>query len=148
LSLTASVGIVKFDDCRFIKLGDAFHSELRSPEGVADTDCDRRVLIAVAPALLGELLARALDREDLEIVLVDDPRAVTDERAFDVVVTSGLPPVGVATATIVQLPDRIRGDDVGSLVTPLGVERIRIPEVSSVVVLVHELCARDRSEPR
>ena len=105
------------------------------------------MLIAVAPLLLGELLARELDREDLEIVLDDGQHGVVDTGAFDVVVTSGLPPAGVAATTVVQLPDRIRGDDVGSLVTTLGAERIDIHEMSTVVGLVRELCARHRPEP-
>ena len=141
------VGIVNIDECRIINLGDADNLVVRCRGGVTETDRDRRVLIAVTPTLLGELLARELDREDLEIVLLDGQHGVVDRRAFDVVVTSGLPPVGVAATTVVQLPDRVRGDDVGSLVTALGVDRITLHEVSTVVGLVHELCARHRAEP-
>jgi hypothetical protein len=147
LGLCESVGIVNFDECRIINLGDADNLGVRCRRGVVDIERDRRVLIAVAPPLLGELLARELDRDDLEIVLVDGLHGVVDKRTFDVVVTSGLPPAGVAATTVVQLPDRIRGDEVGSLVTPLGVERIPISEMSTVVGLVRELCARDRPEP-
>lgn len=141
------LGIVNFDECRIINLGDADRLGLRSRSGVADTDRDPRVLIAVAPPLLGELLARELDRDDLEIVLVDGHDAAVDRRAFDVVVTNGLPPAGVRATTVVQLPDRVRGDGMGSLVTTLGVERIRIFELSTVVGVVHELCARHASDP-
>ena len=43
---------------------------------------------------------------------------------------------------MVQLPDRIRGDDSGSLVTNDGVERIHIAEIAGVVRMVNELCGR------
>jgi hypothetical protein len=100
------------------------------------------VLISVWPPLLAELLARELCRDDLEIRIVDDPVGFGDDRGYAVVITNGLPPSRIRASTLVQLPDRLRGDDIGSLVTAVSVERVPIPELASVVTLVHELCGR------
>jgi hypothetical protein len=108
---------------------------------------DRRVLIAVAPRLLGDLLARELDRSDLEVVVLDDSGRVRGDLRFDVVVTNGLAPPRVEATTVVQLPDRVRGDDVGSLVTADGVERVALTKLARVVGVVDELCARDLPRP-
>jgi hypothetical protein len=109
---------------------------------VADREGCRRVLISVAPPLLGDLLAREFDRADLEIVVAGEQGGL-DDRTFDVVVTNGLPPERVDAVTVVQLPDRVRGDDVGSLVTAESVERVPISELARVVDLVHQLCPSD-----
>jgi len=109
---------------------------------VADTARDRRVLIAVAPRLLGSLLARQLEQSDLEldVVVIDDRMLLGDDLRFDIVVTTGLAPPRVRAGTVVQLPDRLRGDELASLVTTDGVERIRISELAGVVGLVNQLC--------
>jgi len=106
----------------------------------------RRVLISVAPPLLGDLLARQFSSEDLEVVIVDDPNGFRDRGSFDVVVTNGLPPARADASTVVQLPDRARGDDVGSLVTAAGVERVSIPVLAKIVDLVDGLCREPRPE--
>ena len=58
--------IVKFGDCRIITLCDDTRARARSRREVVDGERCRRVLISVAPPLLGDLLARQFDREDLE----------------------------------------------------------------------------------
>jgi hypothetical protein len=113
---------------------------------VVDGDPSRRVLISVAPPLLGDLLARELYRADLEIVVAGEHGGFRDRRTFDVVVTNGLPPERVDAVTVVQLPDRVRGDEVGSLVTAAGVERVPIPELACVVDLVRQLCPERRTD--
>lgn len=114
---------------------------------MVDTVRDRRVLIAVVPRLLGDLLARELDRADLDVVVVDDRRAIGDDVRFDVVVTNGLPPPRVEATTVVQLPDRVRGDGIGSLLSTDGVERIPLTELAGVVGVVNELCPPHLAQP-
>jgi hypothetical protein len=143
-----STGIPKIGESRFITLGDDRRRVLVSREGVVATQPDRRVLVAVAPRLLGDLLARELDRIDLEVVVLDDSGTVRGDLRFDVVVTNGLPPPSVEAATVVRLPDRMRGDQIGSLLTAEGVERLRLTELARVVGVVDDLCFGDgtRSE--
>ena len=96
--------------------------------------------MSVSPLLLAELLADELRLVDLEVVIVDDPVGFDDEREFAVVVTNGLPAARARMRSVVQLPDRSQGTDLGSLVTAGGVERVSIPELASVVRMVRELC--------
>ena len=112
-----------------------------------DCDSDRRVLVSVSPPLLAELLARELRRSELEVVVVEDPIGFGDQREYALVVTNGLPPARALVRTVVRLPDRTRGGDLGSLVTTGGVERVPIPELAAVVRLVHELCGRTDLDP-
>ena len=137
-----SKGIVNFDESGFITLGDDASVTFVCSGNMVDTARNRRVLIAVAPSLLGDLLARELDRNDLEVVVLDDPLGLGSDLRFDVVVTNGLPPARVEATTVVRLPDRIRGDDIASLLTDDGVERIHIAEIAGVVGMVNELCPR------
>ena len=105
-----------------------------------------RILIAVAPPLLGDLLARQLDHELLEVVNADDPIDTLEaRRRFDVVVTSGIPPPHVEAASVLQLPDRMGKGAVGSLLTAHGVERVGMAELASVVQIVNELCGAPAS---
>ncbi len=105
------------------------------------------MLVSVSPLLLAEFLARELRLVDLEVVVVDDPFGFDDERDFTVAVTNGLPPPRARATTVVQLPDRARGSDLGSLVTTSSVERVPIPDLASAVRVVHELCRRAAVEP-
>jgi hypothetical protein len=139
-------GIPKIAESRFITLSDDESSAVVS-SGSVPTRRDRRVLIAVAPPLLGDLLARELDRTDLEVVVVDGSGSVRGDPHFDVVITNGLPPPRVEATTVVQLPDRARGDDVASLLTAEGVERLRLSELARVVGVVDELCPREHRRP-
>jgi hypothetical protein len=142
---TAEYSILKFGEYRFITLGDDVSALLVWSEGVVATERDRRVLIAVAPPLLGDLLARELDRSDLEVVVLDDARVLHGDLRFDVVIATGLPPARVHATTVVQLPDRVRGNDLGSLLTADGIERIRLTGLAGVVEVIDKLCPR---EPR
>jgi hypothetical protein len=97
-----------------------------------------RILIAVAPPLLGDLLVRELEREHLDVFNADDPSDTAGAPRFDLVVTSGAPPP-VEAASVLRLPDRMGEDTSGSLLTAHGVERIRVVELASVVQIVHDL---------
>jgi hypothetical protein len=128
-------------------LGDDRRRTVVSRGGVVATQPDRRVLVAVAPRLLGDLLARELDRIDREVVVLDDTGTVRGDLRFDVVVTNGLPPPSVQATTVVRLPDRLRGDHVGSLLNAEGVERLRFTELARVVGVVDDLCCGDGTRP-
>lgn len=104
---------------------------------------DKRVLIAVSPRLLGDLLARRLDLEDVEVVMLDEDRRVgSADLRFDVVVTTGLPPARVEAIAVLRLPDGLSEATTCSLLTAGELERVPVHQPSDVVDLVRELCAR------
>jgi hypothetical protein len=106
---------------------------------------DKRILIAVSPPLLGELLARRLDVEDVEVVLLDQYRRVgAADLHFDVVVTTGLPPARVEANAVLRLPDGLSEGTTCSLLTAGELERVRVHRPSDVVDLVRELVTRPR----
>jgi hypothetical protein len=138
-----SLRILEIDETGIIPFDDDPGLNLLSSESVGAVP---RILIAVAPPLLGDLLARQLDHEHLEVVNADDPIDIPDApRRFDVVVTSGIPPPHVEAASVLQLPDRMGKGACGSLLTAHGVERIGMAELASVVQIVNELCGTLRS---
>jgi hypothetical protein len=133
-----SLYILQIDETRIIAFDDDPNVDFLSSRSVGAVP---RVLIAVAPPLLGDLLARQLDHEHLEVVNADDPIDTRDSpRHFDVVVTSGIPPPYVEAASVLQLPDRMDKGASGSLLTAHGVERVGMAELASVVQIVNELC--------
>lgn len=139
---------MQIDELRFITFGDDEPLAVVWCGSVAGTHRDHRVLIAVAPPLLGDLLARELDRSDLEVVVLDGTGSVRGDPHFDVIITNGIPPPRVEAPTVVQLPDRVRGDDIASLLTVDGIERVRLAEVAGVVGVVEELCPPETPGPQ
>ena len=109
--------------------------------------CDWRVLVAISPPLLGDLLARQLDRDDLEVVVVDgqsarDPRQRRYD-FFDVVIVDDLPPPRVRAAAVLRLPGQ-SGSGSGLLRTSDDWERVVITELATIVGLVNRLCVPRR----
>jgi hypothetical protein len=116
-------------------------------EPVVASHRTRRVLVAVEPPLLGDLVVRELDLVDVEVIRLDDVVRRSEDLSVDVVITNGVPPAGVRAAAVVQLPDRIRGDGVGSLLTADGVERVGLEDLPRVTRLVEELCDQALVQP-
>jgi hypothetical protein len=101
-----------------------------------------RVLLAVAPPLLGELLARRLARDDREVVVTAQPWVDEQEHEggrFDVILTDRLVPPGLHAVAVLCLP---RPSQAGSgwLRTADGLQRVPADHVAEIVQLVDQLC--------
>ena len=112
-----------------------------SSEGVPERPRGWRVLIAVSPPLLGDVLARELARDDLQIVLLSVGGDTRDDD-FDLVVTNHRPP-SVTTRALLRLP-RDGAGAAASLVTSLGTERFDVDEAADLVAIVHGVCGGPR----
>jgi hypothetical protein len=135
--------IINRDDRRFIRSCDDKMRRLRRAERVPESSRELRVLLAVSPPLLGDLLARRIALEGVEVVLLGELRELgaTDSH-FDIVVTTGLPPARIEANAVLRLPSPTRAGTTGSLLTAGELERVRVDRPSDVVELVRELCER------
>jgi len=111
-----------------------------------------RILVAVAPPLLGDVLSHLVARADLDVV-VHDPEVdlEPDGARFDLVVTSGRTPPGISAGASLHLPDeRGHGGD-GVLVTGTDLRLVPLAGIASVVQVIDELCpagGTPRTAPR
>lgn len=106
-----------------------------------------RLLLAVSPPLLADVLARVLAADGAfdVVVAVDGQRAEhqhavqVETAAYDVgLVTSGLPP-GVRASTVIQLPATASGAGVGRVRTRLSEREVLILGITSIRQLIDEL---------
>lgn len=105
------------------------------------TPTRRRLAIAVAPLLLGDLLSRALARDDREIVVVQTPPPGHPERTgeghpgFDIALVSG----GrhhVAASVVIRLAETPAPG-----VAQVGVESVPVGDLEALVALVDRCSA-------
>ena len=90
-----------------------------------------RVVIAVQPRLLADLLGRRLASSEYDVVIaLDPPHAITADIA---IIMDELPP-GVSADVVV----RLQSDD-GSLAVPSGTEAPGVGDLSVLVETVHQL---------
>jgi hypothetical protein len=137
--------ILTIVDLRIINAADDRHAGSVCAGLVATRRPDHRVLIAVRPGLLGDLLARRFDPDEVEVVLLQDADlspslSPASARHFDVVVATGIPPAHVEADTVLRLPDRL-GHGVASLVTGHQLQRVRIDGPGDVVDVVSRVLA-------
>ena len=142
-----AVLILKIDEPGFINAADDRRTRALSAGAVLVRRPGRRVLIAVRPGLLGDLLARRFDRDTVEVVLFPGTDfGPGNARHFDVVVTTGIPPAHVDADAVLRLPDRLGHGDTASLVTGQHLQRVRIDGPGDVVALVQRVLARGSND--
>lgn len=128
----------------FINIGDdgrqgTAHCEVMTPTR-------RRLAIAVMPRLLGDLLSRALAREDRDIVVMDTPSAGcrTDDGAprcpFDIALVSDRMQEVAAAVVICLVETPVPG------VAHVGAESVPISDLQALIALV-DRCAAALEEP-
>lgn len=105
----------------------------------------RRLVIAVAPRLLGDALSRVLGREDLDVVVLGPDEVVdldpeSDEGHFDIALVSSDEP-DVPASVVIRLPET---PTLG--VARVGRESVPVSDLDSLVALV-ERCAAALDRP-
>ena len=123
---------------------------LRRAGRVPESSRELRVLLAVSPPLLGDLLARRIALEGVEVVLLEERGEQhrehrvpgTTDRCFDIVITTGHRPTRIEADAVLWLPSPLHAGVTGSLLTAGELERVRVDRPSDVVDLVRELCER------
>ena len=88
----------------------------------------RRVAISVQPRLLADTLRRALERPDVDVVVVghEDPLAV------DIAIITGDLPDRVTADVVVRIPDAAQAGK-GSITTPSGRESAVLNDLAAVL---------------
>ena len=106
----------------------------------------RRVLIAVSPPLLGELIARRLDRDALEVLL----EPATDRRLsapdVDVFVTTVPPSAEVHAHAVLLLTTTESGPNAGTecaVQTATSDATVPVHDMADVVALIDALTSHD-----
>jgi hypothetical protein len=117
-----------------------------SDRAMAHPDARRRVLIAVSPPLLGELIARRLDRDALEVLL----EPATDRRQsasdVDVFVTTVPPSAEVHAHAVLLLTTTESGPNVGTecaVHTATSDARVPVRDMADIVALIDALTSPD-----
>src|SRR5262249_27558554 len=108
----------------------------------------RRVVIAVSPPLLGELIARRLDHDALEVLLepTTDRRQAAPE--VDVFVTSVPPSAEVHAHAVLLLRTTESGPNAGTecaVYTATSDARVRVRDMADIVALIDALTSREPS---
>jgi hypothetical protein len=93
----------------------------------------RRVVIAVSPRLLGDTLSRALDRDELEIVVVTEKGSESFRGHADVLIVSEPEPAGLAAEVVIHLP---QGSELAVVDAPRGSERVPIHDLAALLATV------------
>jgi len=110
----------------------------------------RRVMIAVSPPLLGELIARRLDPDALEVVVQPATAADQSESEVDVFVTTVPPSPEVHAHAVLLLTTTEFGPDAGTecaVHTATSDTRVAVHEMADIVALIDALASRDPREP-
>ena len=117
---------------------------------MASVTGDRRVLIAVRPALLGEVLSRAVARKGLSIVACGADGLADDTGAFDVALVSSQLPPGASAEHVIQVcrfPDSLSRSG-SRLVSDHAVCARSLAEVIVMVDLLCEHAPRSNMDRR
>ena len=93
----------------------------------------RRVVIAVSPRLLGDTLARALDRDELGIVVVTEAGSETFRGHADVLIVSDAEPADLGADVVIHLPE---GNDMAVVDAPSGSEQVPIRDLAALLTTV------------
>jgi hypothetical protein len=99
------------------------------------------VLIALAPRLLSDLVARAIDRPDIDVVIDSRGGPAHVEERFLVAVVSEGAPDDITADTIIRLPSGEGNVGMGSLVTAEGEEAIVIDDLDALAAIIGRLSA-------
>jgi hypothetical protein len=104
-----------------------------------------RVVIAVEPKLFGEALARALQREDVDVIdLTDSPPAGLPplERRFDVALTSGSLPGDLDVHVVIELPETPGKPGTGTVRRAGDAEDVELEDLDALIELVERVRPR------
>jgi len=93
----------------------------------------RRVVIAVSPRLLGDTLSRALDRDELEIVVMTEKGSESFRGHADVLIVSDAEPADLGAEVVIHLP---QGSDVAVVDAPKGSEQVPIRDLAALLTTV------------
>jgi hypothetical protein len=99
-----------------------------------------RVLITVAPPLLGDLLATRLAAADREVVVAEPAARLGDATTFDVIVTDRLA-FGFHADAVLSLPHSDQ-PGWGSLRRDNRIERVPLGTLGQIVAVVDRICAQ------
>ena len=97
-----------------------------------------RVLVAVAPLLLGDLIRTHLEDAEADVLLIDVREADDLSGDFDVAVTTRQLPPSVRVALTIQLPDESGSSGRGRLVDDTGAVEVPITGVDSILRLAFQ----------
>jgi hypothetical protein len=101
-----------------------------------------RVFVAADPPMLTDLLARVLDRPDLEIVVDRGHTIEVGTERFEVAVISGSLPPHIRAEVVIRLPDTLGGAGVAVVETEGRRRRVRVSDMTDLTRLL------DRIRPR
>jgi hypothetical protein len=99
-----------------------------------------RVVIAVSPRLLGDTLSRALDRDELEIMVVTEGVPESFRGHADVLIVSDAAPADLSADVVIHLPE---GNDVAVVTAPSGSEQVPIDDLSALIAAVQRYTGVD-----
>ncbi len=105
-----------------------------------------RVVVSVAPRMLGDALSVALAQHDLQVtVLPHDPPPATPEHYDVAVITSDALPPDLVADVVIRIPDPADPHAVGTLADRgRSVTHITIRSLSDIVALVNRFVAGRR----
>ncbi len=104
-----------------------------------------RLAIAVVPRLLGETLSRALARDDLDIVVIDEAGEISADVDI-VLVSADVEARGIGAGTILRLPDPEAADSgdgstagLGSVTTVGGSRPADLRQLTGITRMIDRL---------
>lgn len=100
-----------------------------------------RVVVAVRPPMLAEVLSKVLGRPDLEVVVYPE-RKLRRTPHFDVAVVTGALPEGLAADIVIRLPEDTGPTGLGAVETSEGGEVVRLRGLPDLVELLDSVLPR------
>jgi hypothetical protein len=104
-----------------------------------------RVILSVAPRILGDALSVVLADENLEAVVLGDHPSARSEH-YDVAVVSGAEPDDLDADAVIYLPDDPR-TGAGRVATARSEEAVTVVGVEDLVAAVRRVAAALRADP-
>lgn len=100
----------------------------------------RRVVVAVRPRLLADVLIRSLAAEDIDVTLyVEDARIEVRGQRYDIAIVSGSLPAPLHVDVVVRLPEDAGAAGTGTVETCSGTRAFHFTGPSDLVDLIARL---------
>lgn len=100
-----------------------------------------RVVVAVSPPMLADVLSKVLGRPDLDVVVHPERRGGRTRR-FDLAVVTGDLPEGLAADIVIRLPEDTGPTGLGAVETPEGGGVVRLRGLPDLVDLLDSVLPR------